>query len=297
MVSVVIPTYKNKAKLLSNLKHNLRYLKDCQVIVVNDDPKESIRYDVKQLDIMLLENKQNLGFAGAVNRGVAKAKNDLILLLNDDVVLHDNSYTKILSRFRQNDKLFAVTFAQKDTGGKMVGKNVVFWSLGFIRHKRAGDLTLGFNAWAEGGASLVDRKKYLSLSGFDQLYSPFYWEDIDLSYRAWKSGYQILFDPHVKVTHPHESTIGTQFKKSFVKKIAYRNQFIFIWKNITDPGLVLNHLVFLIPNFIFFLLRGEFTFFLGFISALYKLPRIMKGRASQKRNFVMTDWALLHLFV
>ncbi|PJE58197.1 MAG: glycosyltransferase family 2 protein, partial [Candidatus Portnoybacteria bacterium CG10_big_fil_rev_8_21_14_0_10_36_7] len=48
-----------------------------------------------------------------------------------------------------------------------------------------------------------------SLNGFDELYSPFYWEDIDLSYRAWKTGYTVLFDPQVLVEHHHETTIRT----------------------------------------------------------------------------------------
>ena len=60
---------------------------------------------------------------------------------------------------------------------------------------------------------------WLKLGGMDTLYSPFYWEDIDLSYRAWKSGYQILYDPNIIVEHHHESTIAKYFDKKKVSDI------------------------------------------------------------------------------
>jgi len=272
-ISVIIPTYKNKQLLLNNLKKNYPFFKDLKIIIVNDDPEESLKKDLSSFkNIDLIEHKNNVGFSISVNDGVNKTGNDcdLIMLLNNDVVLLDDSYKKAVGYFSANPLLFAVSFSQKEKDGKMVGKNRLFWYKGFVSHAKRNKLLFGTSAWAEGGACIIDKKKFVALSGFDPLYSPFYWEDIDLSYRAWKSGFEVLFDPKIIVEHQHETTIGKYFD------IAYRNQFLFIWKNITDVFLLFQHIVMLPIYFLKLLTKREFSFFYGFFSALKYLPKIKR---------------------
>lgn len=290
-ISVVIPTYKNKDVFLKNLRHNLHFFQDCEVIVVNDDPAESLKEDFLPFPrVKLVENKQNLGFSQTVNKGMHEAKNAYVLLLNSDVLLHDSSYERTLKHF-QNNETFAVSFAQKEKDGSIVGKNRIYWKNGFFNHSRADDLQFGYNAWAEGGSCLIDRKKFLELDGFDQLYAPFYWEDIDLSYRAWKTGYVVLFDPSVLVEHHHETTIGKYYQSNRIKKIATRNQFLFIWKNITQTKLLFEHLLLLPKHILYYLLTGNFAFISGFFQAIAKLP-VKKIKSTEKRN----DYEILSIF-
>src|SRR3989338_3307028 len=270
MISVVIPTYKNRSQLFQNLKHNLKFLIDNEIIVVNDNPEEHFKKEKFFSDnhIFLLENKKNLGFGRSVNLGVKLAKNNFVMLLNDDVKLDNDDFLKALEYFKKDKMLFAVSFAQKEKDGSVVGKNVFYWKRGLFFHAKAADLNFGPNAWAEGGASLIDKDKSLQLGGFDPIYAPFYWEDIDLSYRASQKGYKILFDPNILVQHHHESTIGKNFSKSFIKTVAYRNQFLFIWKNIRNPLMMIQHIFFLPFNLVYYFLKGEKEFVIGFIEAL-----------------------------
>src|SRR3989338_1385124 len=296
MISIIIPAYKNTSELIYNLAHNSPHFDDCEVIVINDDPEKSIRKDLRSYHLALLENKKNLGFWGSVNVAVEKAKGKYILLLNSDVLLKDSSFKKALENFKKNKNLFAVTFAQKEKSGSIVGKNKIFWDFGLVRHSKADDLIDGYTAWAEGGASLIDRKKFEKLGGFDSLYSPFYWEDIDLSYRAWKAGYEVLFDSSIVVKHHHESTIGKYFKKKEIKKIAFRNQHVFIIKNITDPALLSSYWLLLIPNVIYFLIKGEYSFFSGLIDALARSFEIIDHHIKQRKYFVLHDDKILSKF-
>lgn len=269
MISVIIPTYKNKAILLKNLRHNVSYLKDCEIIVVNDDPEESLKSNLKEFkNINLIENKKNLGFGTSVNRGIGRTKNKLVMLINSDVVLNNMSYQIAINHFKKNPTLFAVGFAQKEKDGTIVGKNQTYWQKGMFMHRRADDLFLGETAWAEGGACIIDREKFLKLDGFDPIYSPFYWEDIDLSFRAKKAGYQVIFDPKIQVEHHHESTIGKYFRKDDIQKIAFRNQLIFIWKNIAEPKQKLSHFLFLPYHLLRYTLVRNKEFLLGFIEAI-----------------------------
>ncbi|MCX6732206.1 MAG: glycosyltransferase [Candidatus Roizmanbacteria bacterium] len=298
MISVVIPHYKGKEKLYSNLKHNLPFFKDCEIIVVNDYTEVSITGEMKQLfpEVVVIENKKNLGFAGAVVVGINHSKSPYVFLLNNDVVLKDDSFKSALTHFQGTPSLFAVSFKQIEKDEKHVGRNKIYWSHGFFRHSKGDPGTHGINGWAEGGSMVFDKKKYEELHGFDTLYSPFYWEDIDLSYRAWKAGYTIHFDSHVLVEHHHESTIATYFQKSKIETIAYRNQFITIWKNISDFQYIAEHIMYLIKNLITYPLKGQLNFVNGFWMALLLLPQIIKKKNQQKKLWKKSDKEIFEKF-
>lgn len=267
MISIVIPVYKKADEFLKNLEHNFRFLKDCEVIVVNDDPEESIRERLKKYRIKLIENEKNLGFSGAVNIGVNQTKHDLVFLLNSDVLLYDDSFKSSERKFEKDKMLFALTFAQKEKDGSLVGKNKLFWKGGLIQHSKAYDLNEGETGWAEGGSTIVRKDMFLELDGFDTMFYPFYWEDIDLSYRAKKKGYTVIFDPSVIVEHHHESTIGTYWKAQSIQIISYRNQILCSWKHIEDTNFI-SHLLFLISYLIRSMVKGDFVFIQGFLKAV-----------------------------
>lgn len=296
MISIVTPVYKKTGLFLKNLKHNISFMQNCEVIVVNDNPQESIKEHLINLPIILIENKRNLGFGGAVNVGVKKTNGKFVMLLNSDVVLDNDSFKTALQHFKKNKSLFAISFAQKEKDESIVGKNIIFWKNGFIQHRSSPNRNPGINAWAEGGACIIDKEKFNQLGGFDAIYSPFYWEDIDLSYRAWKSGYEVLFDPKIIVEHFHESTISSYFTPKTIKTITYRNQLIFMWKTVTDRRLFWKHLLFLKPNLLIMLFKGDTQFVKGYILALQKLPKIFKNRNLQKKLFKYSDQDILDKF-
>lgn len=297
MISVVIPTYKNKKQLIQNLESNIPHLMGCEIIIVNDNPQMNLKEDLeKYKNIKLLKNNKNIGFAQSVNRGVKKTKYRYVMLLNDDVLLHDESFKKVILEFEKDYLLFAVTFLQKEKDETTVGKNRLYWKRGLLHHSRSKNMMYGYTSWAEGGTCIVDKNKFMELRGFDKLYTPFYWEDIDLSYQAWKTGYKVLFQPDIQVTHWHESTIGKYFTSQEIKIIAYRNQFIFIWKNIQSTSLILQHIIFIPYNFIYYSLKGELGFIVGFINALKKLIPILKERKKSNKMRKIADNTILNQF-
>lgn len=292
MITVVIPVYKNTSQFIANLKTNLPFLDRCEIIIVNDNPDASIKSKLPKGDIRLIENKKNLGFAGAVDTGIRHANNRYIMLLNSDVVLLDSSYMLGLTALRNSHDLFAVSFAQKEKDASIVGKNRIYWKNGYFLNAKAGNMHEGINGWAEGGACIMDRKKYNEIGGFDNLFSPYYWEDIDLSYRAWKHGYRILFNPSIVVEHHHESTIGKYFANEHIKTIAFRNQFIFMWKNLEDRSLIAAHIGGIFRSVPTMLIR-ERSMGAGFLKALIRLPSII----GKRRSYTIKDKDILSKFI
>src|SRR3989339_997966 len=289
-ITIVIPVYKNYEMFFKFLEINKKYFIGCEIIIMNDYPEKNITNSVKKIysEAIVINNKQNLGFAGNVNRGVLKATRDFVFLMNSDVVLKDYSFLIALKHFKTNNDLFAVGFSQIEKGNKIVGSNRAYFQNGLINHSHqliTNHESLITNFWAEGGSSLFNKKLFISLGMLDNLFNPFYWEDIDLSYRAWKSGYEVLYDPNISVEHHHESTIGKYFDKKKVLKTAFRNQIIFQWKNITDFDLLLNH-VFNMPRFVIIP---------GFFDALIRLPLILKSRKKSIKSFTMKDRDVLNI--
>ena len=178
---------------------------------------------------------------------------------------------------------------QKERDGTYVGKNRMFFSNGFPNHSKSPNLDKGINGWAEGGSCII-RADYLhTLGGLLDIYAPFYWEDNDLSYRAYSRGMHILFSPDVVVEHHHESTVGSFYTKAQVKKIAYRNQFLFTWINITDTSLFKSHILSLPKHITKALLRADMQFIGGFIDALFRLRSVLVHRKQKKAAQKISD--------
>jgi glycosyltransferase involved in cell wall biosynthesis len=99
--------------------------------------------------------------------------------------------------------------------------------------------------WAGGGSSAFHRRRFLALGGFDAIYSPVYVEDTDLSYRAWKVGWEVLFAPASIVHHKHRASSARRFNSRQLQIMIQRNQFLFLWRNIYSFRLLLAHCAFL----------------------------------------------------
>ncbi len=87
-----------------------------------------------------------------------------------------------------------------------------------------------------GGSCAFDRRKFFELGGFDELLAPFYLEDTDLGFLAWKRGWKVLYQPASVVHHEHRGTIGKRFSAEYIESILRKNFLLFCWKNIHGWG-------------------------------------------------------------
>ncbi|MCR4329717.1 MAG: glycosyltransferase [Candidatus Roizmanbacteria bacterium] len=288
-ISVVIPVYKNKEDFLKNLRTNAKYLKSCEIIIVNDDPQDfELKIAVKKIcpTCLYIKNDRNMGFGLSVNRAITLAKHNYIMLLNSDVILSDTSYILAKNKLEKSKRLFAVGFAQVEKNGSIVGANTGKFTEGLFVHSGKICTKECATLWPEGGSCLLKKDIFTILGGYDRMYSPFYWEDVDLGYRAWKNNYTILFMPSILVKHHHETTIRRYFPDWYIRFVAQRNQLLFVWKNM-GTRFTVQHLL-LLPLYAIRALFHNVLFFVSLIAALGKLPHLLSFR-SKKRDYITDD--------
>jgi GT2 family glycosyltransferase len=91
---------------------------------------------------------------------------------------------------------------------------------------------------------VCDRNKALELGGFDEIYSPYYWEDADLAMRALEKGYKLLYRPECRIYHKTSSTIGNTRKKWHRQLVSYRYKFLFTWRHLHGFRHWMSHILF-----------------------------------------------------
>ncbi|HYM10653.1 MAG TPA: glycosyltransferase [Bryobacterales bacterium] len=206
---------------------------------------------------------RNLGFGGGSNAGFRAARQDIVVLLNSDMRVDPGFLAPLLAGF-EDPRVFAVScqifFTDPDKPREETGLTEGLWLDGRlqVRHVTDGRVRALFPAfYAGGGSSAYDRRKFLALGGFDALYEPFYLEDTDLSYNAWKRGWTVHYEPRSIVWHEHRGTIGKRFSEAYILAVLKKNYLLFAWKNIHEPRRLLGHFLSVYAGMWMRLLTGD----------------------------------------
>lgn len=231
---------------------------DSEIIVVDNNSKDDSCEMVKQLfpDVVLIENKENTGFPKGNNIGVGKAKGNYLCILNPDTVVSEDTFTKLLEFAQTKENLGIVGCKLIDGTGeflpeskrniptpkisflKMLGKSDTYYA-NYLSENEIGKASIFVGAFM-----FVERQKYLEMKGFDEDFF-MYGEDIDLSYRFLKQGYDNYY--FGKTTIIHYKGESTSKDKVYLQrfygamKIFYKKHFktIFLFDLATNVGIKL----------------------------------------------------------
>ena len=271
-----------------------------EVIVVDngsrDDSLEFLRKEFPEVRVVSLD--RNYHFAHGNNVGVGAAKNDVVVLLNNDMFVDPGFLRPLLDGFT-DERVFAVSsqifFQDRERRREETGKTGGEWQRGtlelFHGEVTAGDLKRKTVPvlWAGGGSCAVDRGKFRALGGFDKLYYPFYLEDTDLSWEAWRRGWTVWMAPASTVIHKHRSTSAAKHSREFIENTIRRNQTLFIWKNIEKMSWLFIHAWGLPARLHDATREGEFKPEIrAFFRALAKYPEALRKRF---RSHLAAGWS------
>ena len=253
-VSIITPNYNGEnflniyfESLISQNKH-IR-----EVIIVDngstDNSVNIIKDYQKNLDyplqIILIQNKKNLGFAKATNQGIKIAQSELLLFLNNDVELNNNSISSLINCIIKDDFIFS-------SASKMIqfnNRNLIddagdeYTLLAYTKKVGNGQNINKYTKEREifsscAGAALYKRSLVIKLGCFDENFFA-YMEDVDLAYRAQINGYKNVYCPESIVYHIGSGSSGSKYNE-FKIRLSARNNVLVIYKNLPIPQKIIN---------------------------------------------------------
>jgi GT2 family glycosyltransferase/glycosyltransferase involved in cell wall biosynthesis len=265
-VSVVIPTWNGRSLLAMSIPPLIEALRrhghpDDEIIVVDNgsaDDTLAVLAEMAQTAntserapmLRWISLPTNEGFAGATNRGARDAKNPVVIMLNNDMVVEPDFVQPLLDAFAAEPNVFGVS-CQID----FIDPSKPRWETGKVHGELRRGLVRLFHLdrfdedlvypifFAGGGASAYDRERFLALGGFDDhVFSPVYIEDVDLGYRAWKRGWASVLAPRSKVHHKHRGTTRRLWSEGVIHSFFLKNLAALVWKNVGSWSLLPRHL-------------------------------------------------------
>ncbi len=163
-----------------------------------------------------------------------RRKEDILIFLNNDLKLHPNFIAPLMQHFAFDD-VFAVSATARDWNDTMFtcGPSVLRCHHGrYYWDWNRADQLLSHTLFASGGFMAVDRKKFLALGGFNNLFYPAYGEDLDLCFRAWRKGWRTIFEPASVVFH-RENGSWDDSRSGRSVRLLFRAQLLFQWASIS----------------------------------------------------------------
>ena len=219
-IDVIIITYNSKPFISACIDSLLSSHNVCSRITVVDNASTDGTVELieeKYPSVKVLGSTENMGYAWAVNKGVASADGDFFLVANADVVFHSDTICQLVEYL----------MTHRDVG--VVGPQQVFpdgkWQRSYGNVPGIGDSVrnlvgiTSFHNWVrrsawprridrypkevgyiDGAAMAIRKKAYRFAGGFDENFF-FYGEEADFCFRLRKSGWRVVFLPSALLTH------------------------------------------------------------------------------------------------
>jgi len=210
--SVIIPSYKRPKETVECIhalfnSHGLGETLNLEVIIVDDTPDESVESAVKssfdgaQTPIHYMHPKKNQGISGAKNLGVKHAKHSILVFLDTDVMVEEDTVPKLIGTLKDNPTTALVGGSVHWIGGPRDGQ----------MHKpetmmrRYGRGRVKYVEAVHGCLLCCYKQAFDEVGGFDTLFN-MHGENADLDIRLWRAGYPLAYNPDAILYHRYESS-------------------------------------------------------------------------------------------
>ena len=238
--------------------------------------------------VHFIENKKNLGFTGANNKGFGYAlKNgfDYVFVLNNDTVVDKNIFKEFISCFADDSKGTLGILSPKIYN--YYNPTVIESKGGILDILRSRNYPICFGeketkesakselpyeiTFATGSAMFIKSGVLKKIGFFDNGYFAYY-EDQDFCCKAVKDGFRILYCPGARVWHKVSASTGG-YKNPIALSLSTRNRIRFVLKNgsgLQKTGFFLYFLLYYTPVFsVWMLLNRDFLRLEAFLKGLW----------------------------
>ena len=233
LVSVVIPVYRKLDLTLRCLAAlaKAQLAERMEVIAVDDASRDGTAEALRSVaGVVVEEMPENVGYLRATNAGVAVARGEFVLLLNNDVEVHSQAVRTLVDALHHRPSAGAAGARLLYADGSLQEAGSIIWNDGSgwnygkgadpnspeFAHVRPVD-------YCSAACLLVRRSALAEIGGFDERYAPAYYEDSDLAFALRAAGLETLYVPGALVLHHEGASHGTSVRTG-VKAFQERNR-------------------------------------------------------------------------
>ena len=192
---------------------------NCRVVIIDnastDDSGDYVTEQFPQFE--LIANEKNLGFSQGINIGLRTitdfSADHLILLLNNDVYVEPTWLAEMVAAWqaanKQNDigvagcQLRFPDGSIQHVGGKIDRLLAFSHHLTTIPEGEVVDVD-----YVTGAAFIFSAETLQQVGQLDQLFSPFYYEEVDYCYRVRAAGKRVIVFPHITAIHDESASVS-----------------------------------------------------------------------------------------
>ncbi len=199
LISVIVPVY-NGSKHIGQCLDSLRAssYENYEIIVVDDASTDDTPKILENKKVTSLRLSERSGPATARNHGAQIAKGEILLFIDSDILVKQDTISRVASDFTNNQGIVAVFGSYDDSPAPPDFLSQFRNLFHHFIHQDSNEEAKTF--WA--GCGAVSREVYFQSGGFNgHRYTRASIEDIELGISLAKTGHRILLDKELQVKH------------------------------------------------------------------------------------------------
>jgi len=284
-------------------------------LIDNGSNDNSINYIKKNFPLIkLVLHKKNLGFCDGYNKAVNEIDAELICFMNNDVTVKSKWLPPIINHFKKNPKTVIAQphildlknpeyFEYAGAAGGFIDRLGYPYCRGRVFNKIEKDFGQFDKTqkifWASGACFFIRKETFNSLNGFDSDFFA-HQEEIDLCWRAFNRGLDIVSIGKSKVFHLGKGTLQNSPKKTFLN---FRNSLLSLLKNLPEKKTqrICERLFWDYIAFLFFLIKlkplDAFAILRAHLSFFNSLNKIKKDLDSTNKQYFTINNLPIRYFI
>ena len=284
-------------------------------LIDNGSNDNSINYIKKNFPLIkLVLHKKNLGFCDGYNKAVSKIDAELICFMNNDVTVKNKWLPPIIDHFKKNPKTVIAQphildlkspeyFEYAGAAGGFIDRLGYPYCRGRVFNSVEKDFGQFDKTqkifWASGACFFIRKETFNSLNGFDSDFFA-HQEEIDLCWRAFNRGLDIVSIGKSKVFHLGKGTLQSSPKKTFLN---FRNSLLSLLKNLPEKKTqrICERLFWDYIAFLFFLIKlkplDAFAILRAHLSFFNSLNKIKKDLDSTNKQYFTINNLPIRYFI
>lgn len=243
LVSIIIPVFNHweitRVCLTSILENTdgIHY----EVILADDGSTDDTRNVTSYTaNIKVLFNQTNLGFLINCNNAALHAKGKYLMFLNNDTIVQPDWLRTLVPIMEEDDRIGVIGSKLLYPDGRLQEAGSIIWQNGsgynYGRYDSPNKPEYNYlkeSDYVSGASILVRKSLWEKIGGFDENYTPAYYEDTDLAFEARRQGFKVMYQPLSSVVH-HEGISHGKNVTSELKAYQITNQKKFFdkWNNV-----------------------------------------------------------------